>query len=340
MSMEQIYRVLIVDDSAVMRKNISAIIKKNSQFSIVGIARNGKEAIEKIQRFLPDLVILDTEMPIMDGLETLEYIMVNCPVSVVMMSTDEEVTFKAIEKGAIDFVIKGELLNNNDETVFHERLLVAAKANIVKPPLRVVQEPVMYRGNAERKRDVLIIGSSTGGPAALQHILTRFPSDFPLPIIVIQHMPVGFTKSLADRLNGLCALRVKEITHGERMEVGTIYICVSGFQTIILRDADKCYMFQITQSLPFETLYKPSIDVTLHSIAKFHDLRTLIVILTGMGVDGLRGCRLLKENDSIILSESPETCVVYGMPKVVFEDGLSDQQIPLYDMYEQILRLV
>lgn len=338
--MEHIYQVLVVDDSAVMRKHVSAIIEKSIYLSVVGIARNGKDAIEKIGRLTPDLVVLDTTMPEMDGLEALDYIMENCPVPVVMMSEGEEATIEAMGKGAIDFVVKEELLRGKSDVNFHERLLVAAHANIVKPSLPPVKEVVIQKKKIESKRDLLIIGSSTGGPAALQQILTRFSVDFPVPILVIQHMPEGFTKSLADRLNDLCALCVKEVVNGERMEVGTIYICVSGFQTMVVQDAEGHYVFRITQQTPFETLYKPSVDVTLSSIANLRDLRTVVVILTGMGVDGLRGCRLMKENDSIILSESAETCVVYGMPKAVFEANLSNQQVPLYNMYEQILLLI
>ena len=338
--MEHVYQVLVVDDSAVMRKHVSAMIEKSSYLSVIGIARNGKDAIEKIGRLKPDVVILDTIMPEMNGLEALEYIMENCPVPVVMMSEGEEATIEAMAKGAIDFVVKDELLLGELDVSFHERLLVAANAKIIKPPSVPIKEVVIQEEKIESKRDLLIIGSSTGGPAALQQILTRFPANFPVPIIVIQHMPEGFTKSLADRLNDLCALRVKEVVHGERMEVGTIYIGVSGFQTLVLQDAAGHYVFQITQRTPFDTLYKPSVDVTLSSVAKLRNLRTVVVILTGMGVDGLRGCQLMKENDCVILSESAETCVVYGMPKAVFEAGLSDQQVPLYNMYEQILLLI
>lgn len=188
--------------------------------------------------------------------------------------------------------------------------------------------------------DIIIIGSSTGGPAALQNIITKFPSDFPVPILLIQHMPVGFTKPLAERFRHLCNLKVKEAEDKEVLEAGTIYIAPAGIQTLLKKNEAGHYVVSQKNITHVETLYKPSIDVTLLSISNEAKDRLLTVILTGMGDDGLRGCKETKKYGGTVFAQSEETCVVYGMPKVVFNAGLVDKQLPLANIFDEIMALI
>lgn len=340
--MDGTYGVLVVDDSAFMRKTISTLIEASPDFFVIGKARNGLDAIEKVKQLKPSIVTLDIEMPELDGLQTLGRLMNENPVPVVMLSNGADSTLEAFELGAVDFVIKEVLVNNTSSEVlddFYQRLLVAASAKL---PVLIQKEEVVPDNKVhtedmiEMSKELLFIGTSTGGPSALQTILTKFPSDFHLPIVVVQHMPPGFTKPLADRFDSLCQLKVKEAEHNEILKPGTIYIAPAGLQTTIDQNERNLYQIKLKISAGMETLYKPSVDVTLLSAAPLYKERLLAVILTGMGDDGLRGCRKVKQLGGLVLTESKETCVVYGMPKVIDEAGLSDEQAPLFKMYDKI----
>lgn len=346
--MEKVFGVLVVDDSAFMRKTISSLIELSPNFSVIGKARNGIDAIEKIKRLKPDLITMDIEMPELDGLETLKVIMEDHPVPTVMLSNGSESTLEAFELGAVDFVVKESIIKPMSEVemgdLFH-RLQAAANAKLPNPSKKVIKVEERPKENPTKRyvperKDLLFIGSSTGGPAALQAILTCFPEDFSVPIVVVQHMPPGFTKPLAERFNGLCNLLVKEAEHNEILIPGTVYIAPAGLQTTIFRNTQDQYQIKLKVSAPIDTLYKPSVDVTLLSVAPFSRDKLLAVILTGMGDDGLRGCRLVKEKGGNVLAESEETCVVYGMPKVVYEAGLVDEQAPLYNMHDLIMTYI
>ncbi|WP_456279175.1 protein-glutamate methylesterase/protein-glutamine glutaminase [Bacillus sp. AK128] len=348
--MNEKYGVLIVDDSAFMRKTISTFIEDSDELYVVGKARNGADAIEKVKRLKPDLVTLDIEMPELDGLEALKILMTENPVPVVMLSNGKDSTLEAFELGAVDFVLKEALVQPNNKSAiqdFYERLVVAANAKLQLPIKKEDVHPEVDHDNESpsRKKDpsnkeLIIIGSSTGGPSALQTILTRFPKDFDLPIVVIQHMPPGFTKPLADRFNGLCELHVKEAEHNEDLVAGTIYIAPAGLQTTLKRNDRNGFTIKLKISAGIETLYKPSVDVTLLSVAGQIKEKLVTVILTGMGDDGLRGCKAVKEEGGHVLAESEETCVVYGMPKVVFEAGLVDLQVPLPKMFDKLIKFI
>ncbi|TSI02645.1 chemotaxis response regulator protein-glutamate methylesterase [Lysinibacillus sp. BW-2-10] len=345
--MQKVVEVLVVDDSAFMRKTVSALIESFPQFKVIGKARNGVDAIEKTKRLTPDLITLDIEMPELDGLETLKVLMKEHPVPVIMLSSGSESTLEAFELGAVDFVVKEsiikELTEIERENLF-ERLQAAVNAKLPIPAIKENKEerqkdqPLQHKIIAQK--ELLFIGSSTGGPAALQTILTNFSADFPIPIVVVQHMPPGFTKPLAERFNGLFHLHVKEAEHNEILLPGTVYIAPAGLQTNIMKNSLGSYQMKLKLSAPIETLYKPSIDVTLLSIAPYIKDKLLAVILTGMGDDGLRGCRLVKEYGGNVLAESEETCVVYGMPKVVHEAGLTDEQASIHQMHELIMNYI
>lgn len=337
------YEVLVVDDSAFMRKTISAIINASPNLYVVGRARNGMDAIEKIRKLKPAIVTLDIEMPVMDGLAALKMIMSEMPVPVVMLSNGTNSTLESLELGAVDFVMKSSLINeSNIEEIedFYSRLQSAAMIKLPVPILKEKQEkPLIEKMEFPIKanKEIIIIGCSTGGPAALQKIITRFPPTIPVPILVIQHMPPGFTKPLAERFDKQCDLNVKEAEHNEILEAGTIYIAPAGKQTIVNKNEEGQYVARHKISTNVETLYKPSIDVTLLSISEDAKEKLLTVILTGMGDDGLKGCSAMKKFGGTLIAESEETCVVYGMPKVVFEAGLVDKKVPLQRIFDEIM---
>lgn len=339
------YGVLIVDDSAFMRRAISLLFEKDPDFFIVGIARSGLEAIEKIQRFKPDVVTMDVEMPEMDGITALEQIMKYHPVAVVMLSTltgeGAEAALTALQLGAVDFFPKNFLMKEPTEPKIIDDFLMRVKAAAsAKLPLRnndaSVKEAVKKKNSASV--DLLIIGCSTGGPSAIQSILPRFTPDFPAGIVVVQHMPPGFTKPLADRFDTICNLKVKEAEDGDVVMPGVIYVAPAGYQTLFQKTTDGKIMLKIV--LDESKLYKPSIDVTIHSASLIYRDRLLAVILTGMGTDGLIGCSEVKRQRGHVIVEAEESCIVYGMPKAVYEAGYADRQVSLPNIYQEILSFI
>ncbi|HOQ37484.1 MAG TPA: chemotaxis response regulator protein-glutamate methylesterase [Acetivibrio sp.] len=357
----QQYGVLVVDDSSFIRRCISLIIEKDPQLFIIGIARNGIEAIEKVQRLKPDIMTLDVEMPEMDGITALKEIMKTCPVPVVMLSNrtdkDPEITFQAFESGAADFYLKSVLLEDNVKPEIIKEFLDRLKA-IAQKSRKSINEAQEQKANSENVSeilenilnrpegsieiktgsvDLLIIGCSTGGPSALQSILPRFPKDTHVPIVVLQHMPPGFTKPLAERFDTICNLRVKEAENGDILEAGNIYIAPAGYQTFFDKKADDSVALKVEDCPSVETVYKPSINVTLDSAAPIYKERLLSVILTGMGNDGLVGCESVKKYNGRIIVEAEESCIVYGMPRVVYEAGLADVQVPLSNIFHEIM---
>jgi len=357
----QQYGVLVVDDSSFMRRCISLIIEKDPQLFVIGIARSGMEAIEKVQRLRPDIVTMDVEMPEMDGMTALKEIMKTCPVPVVMLSnrtdSDPEATFQALEAGAADFYLKSVILQDNvkpeiikefldrlkaiaekaRKPVKEEQMQIVTSENVTKILENILNKSEGWTETRSRLADLLIIGCSTGGPSALQSILPRFPKDTNVPIVVLQHMPPGFTKPLAERFDTICNLRVKEAENGDILEAGNIYIAPAGFQTFLDKKADGMVVLRVEDCPTVETIYKPSINVTLDSAAPIYKERLLSVILTGMGNDGLIGCESVKKYNGRIIVEAEESCVVYGMPKAVYEAGLADVQVPLSEIFHKIM---
>ncbi|WP_318507784.1 chemotaxis response regulator protein-glutamate methylesterase [Bacillus sp. T3] len=342
------YGILVVDDSAFMRRSISRILESNPHFFVVGIARNREEAVEKVQRLQPDLVTMDVEMPVMNGLRSLEEIMKIFPVPVVMLSSQTcegaSETIKALDLGAVDFFLKDKLLNvNSDGSQIQEFLLKLRSIAEKKRPFetkRVHQHRGEERKKQQRQIKVIIIGCSTGGPSALQAILPHFPKGFPIPIVVAQHMPPGFTTPLAERFNTLCQLEVQEAVNGQPLMPGNIYIAPSGFQTRFIKKQDTTVVFKVDNPVDKDTLYKPCIDITLSSAAPIFTDSILSVILTGMGTDGMQGCGFVKRFNGIVFVEAEESCIIYGMPKAVFDAGYSDGQFVVTQMYQEIVDCV
>ncbi|QTD42309.1 chemotaxis response regulator protein-glutamate methylesterase [Sporosarcina sp. Te-1] len=363
-------KVLIVDDSAFMRKLISEMLSSHPELEVIGTARNGREALEKVQLLKPDVVSMDIEMPVLNGLEALKRIMETNPVPIVMLSSTTEIgaanTIIAMEYGAVDFVAKpgGPIsLNLKDvEREIVEKVVAASKAKItaltttaaanrnvtrdtVLIPSKEEQSPHLVQLNSALQKKkytkstntFVIIGTSTGGPRALQEVLTKLPSDIGVPILVVQHMPPGFTKSLADRLDGLSGIHVKEASDGELLVPGTAYIAPGGKHLKISKIGTAFCVRLDAEELP-RMGHRPSVDVLFESAAAIRDARFVAIVMTGMGHDGKAGMQLVKKSgNAICIAESEKTSVIYGMPKAIIESGLADQVVDLQDIASTIV---
>ena len=356
-------KVVVVDDSAFMRKAISTMLSKDPEIDVVATARDGEEGLEMIRKYNPDVVTMDIEMPRMDGLTALRHIMMEMPRPVLMVSslTNEgaEATLKALDLGAVDFIPK-QLSKVSLDIVKIEANLIAkvkivasrklmhssarttpmARAPLATPSAqpcpgqgRTAPAPTVPCGSA--KRDVVAIGVSTGGPPAVQKVLSALPADFPASIVIAQHMPQAFTGPFAKRLDGLCKISVKEAEPGDRLKAGCAYIAPGG-RHLVLKQMISRVDLEIT-SEPASSLYKPSANVLIGSVANAVGRRALGVILTGMGNDGMEGIRTLKEKGGRALAQSDATCVVYGMPKAIVDAGLSDEIVDIDDMAQAIM---
>ncbi|MGR9050134.1 protein-glutamate methylesterase/protein-glutamine glutaminase [Halobacillus faecis] len=341
--MKQI-RVLIVDDSAFMRRILTDILEKDYRIQVVGTARNGKDCLDKLEILRPDVVTMDIEMPVMDGLEALEKIMGNSPLPVVMVSslTQEgaESTMKAMSLGAVDFIQKpsGSIsldMEKVDKDVVH-KVLIAGQAR-VNPPLKRSSVKVRLPDNQIEEGQLIAIGTSTGGPRALQEVLTSLPGNLPAPILVVQHMPKGFTKSLALRLNRLSEISVKEAEHMEEIHKGAAYIAPGGYHMEVVKHNERL-VIHLNESSP-RNGHRPSVNVMFSSIAKLPGISTTSVIMTGMGSDGLEGILAMKEYGRAVytIAEDESTCVVYGMPKAIVKSGLADDVRKLNEISRSII---
>ena len=331
-------RVLVVDDSAFMRKALSMMLLKDPEIEVVGTARNGEDGLEKIRQLRPDVVTLDIEMPRMDGLTALKIIMKEMPLPVLMVSSltteGAESTLEALDIGAVDFIPKGLSYVSLDivkiEAILIEKVKGVAKNRrrtaFPSAPKRVHVPPSGWI-KVSGPKEVVAIGTSTGGPPALQKVLPRIPADFPVGILIVQHMPPTFTKSLADRLNGQSAIHVKEAEEGDRVEPG-VALLAPGDRHMIAQGRSGIRRIHLSEK-PDDTLHRPSVDVMTLAVAEAYGGKSLGVILTGMGHDGLEGMGKMKQKGATILAQDEASCVVYGMPRSVVEAGLADKVLPL-----------
>lgn len=343
-------KVLIVDDSAFMCQILSQMLREDRDLIVVGIAFDGKSALEKIASLHPDVVTLDVEMPNMNGLECLDKIMSNQPLPVVMVSSltkaGAEPTIKGLELGAVDFVTKPTI---EPESLFGiqqeliQKVKIAATVKVDK--LRAIShvKPSFFKEESLlsirrlTSLELLVIGSSTGGPRALHFLLPLFPKDFPLGLVIVQHMPKNFTRVFAERLNNLCPLEVTEAKSGDVVKPGKILVAPSGRQTKVLRYKDSLVL-EVTDEPVL--IYKPSIDYLLKSISECCQGRVLSIILSGMGADGAVGMQELRRLGARTIAEAEETCVVYGMPKAVIQrDGAEFVEI-LPNIFKRVIGIV
>jgi two-component system, chemotaxis family, protein-glutamate methylesterase/glutaminase len=331
--------VLIVDDSAFMRKLIKDFLSEDPRIIVLDTARNGKDAIDKTIKLKPDVITMDVEMPVMNGIEAVKTIMEQHPVPVIMLSSTTKAgaanTILAMEAGAIDFIAKPSgpisLDLHKVKTILIEKIITSSKARI-RPyrfetksmEVKTVVRPVTK--NALPK--LVLIGTSTGGPRALQEVITKLPSDIQAPILIVQHMPAGFTKSLANRLNTLSAVNVKEAEADEPLENGTAYIAPGGFHMRLSQKFGKI-MLTLDREPPAGG-HRPAVNVLFSSAAMIKDYHKIAVIMTGMGSDGTQGLIELKEAGEVTaIAESEESCIVYGMPKAAASTKKVDEIVPL-----------
>ncbi|SFA38137.1 two-component system, chemotaxis family, response regulator CheB [Anoxybacillus pushchinoensis] len=350
-------KVLVVDDSAFMRKLISDFLSQHPRLTVVGTARDGQEALQKIEQLQPDVVTLDVEMPVMNGLETLKHIMQKHPLPVVMISSTTkegaENTILALQYGAVDFIAKPsgaislDLYKIKDKMI--EKVLLASEANLrtVKTKQKMSMLPqkqyskieVSERQSVGGKKKVIAIGTSTGGPRALQHVLTKFPATIDAPILVVQHMPKGFTKSLATRLDSLSHIRVKEAEDGEIIQKGTAYIAPGGKHLYVKR-VGTSLAIHLDEAEP-RNGHRPSVDVMFESLSTLTDYEKIAVIMTGMGSDGTAGLKQLKASGkTFVIAESAESSVVFGMPKSAIAANVVDEIVHVDDIAEAVMKHV
>lgn len=353
MSVKPKKKLLIVDDSAFMRKLISDFFIDNLSIEVIGIARNGKDAIEKIKTLQPDVVTMDVEMPVMNGLESLRHIMADMPVPVVMLSsttkTGTESTMIAMEYGAVDFIakpsgtisldlhkIKAELVEKveNAANVSINKMKKSSPrllSNIAPKNVEIKSVPSLPKSIKWDKanKKMVLIGTSTGGPRALQEVITKLPSDLKAPVLIVQHMPAGFTKSLAQRLNQLSAIEVKEAEDGDLLQDGHAYIAPGGYHMRIQKRTSSYYIVLDDKEAP-RAGHRPAVDVLFEDNSQFNDFDKIAVIMTGMGSDGSLGLKELKKSGNVIaIAEAANTCIVYGMPKAAVETNLVNEVVDL-----------
>lgn len=343
-------KILIVDDSAFMRKLLSDLFSAEPDFLVIDTARNGMDAVTKVKQLKPDLITMDVEMPIMDGIKSLEVIMKETPTPVLMISSltrdGAEATIRALELGAVDFIAKSAGIMSNIESISHEILVksrAAVQAKVFKlaeNPVKVLPtpKPITYNASSPGDEKILAIGTSTGGPRALQEIITKLPGNLPCGVVIVQHMPPGFTKSLSDRLNSLSALTVKEAEHNDVIRPGLVLIAPGDYHMEIIREGNK-KVIKLNQDPPIGG-HRPAVDPMMESVAKVYGQRTVGVILTGMGHDGAKGIKLIKQQLGYTIAEDQSTAVVFGMPKAAIELGVVDKVAPLSAIAAEIVKAV
>jgi two-component system chemotaxis response regulator CheB len=333
-----------------MRKAIENMLQKASDIQIVGFGRNGKEAVELTEKLKPDVITLDIEMPLMDGLEALKHIMAKNPTPVIMVSslTSEgaEATLKALELGAVDFLTKDKSFASFGVMKLEEQLIEKIRYFAAKKPVRrtisgiqpkvttTVQSATLPKITSGNKK-IVAIGTSTGGPQSLQKVIPLLPATLNRPVLVVQHMPPNFTNSLANRLNTLSQLTVIEAQGKEKLEPNVVYIAKGGFHLKIKKIGSNYYT-EVT-SEPQNMLHIPSVDVMIDSVADNFGKDALGVIMTGMGSDGLKGLTKLKSMGGAVIAQNQETCVVYGMPRSVVEANIADVVVPLESIADTIV---
>ncbi len=367
--------VLVVEDSAFFRRTLKNMLESDPLIEVIGTAEDGMEALEKIEKLRPDVVTLDIEMPRMNGLEVLKVVMEKFPLPVIMISslTEEgaEATLDALHMGAVDYITKNLSDTHSNIGDVRNELLAKVKAVAKKGTDSAVtnkssaSESSSFKKKIQSGRnalknlrrsqsdghsgryldykggdgvDLVSLGASTGGPRALQEILFQLPRDFPAPIIITQHMPGVFTKPFAERINKLCEIEIKEAEDSDIIKPGVALLAPGGYQMRVRKMNRECRA-EISKE-PKESIYKPSVDITMISASQSFGKGCVGVILTGMGSDGLEGMRAIKSQGGMTIAQDKKSCVVYGMPKMVIEAGVADKILSLDDIAGDLLKKV
>ncbi|MBU1390980.1 MAG: chemotaxis response regulator protein-glutamate methylesterase [Gammaproteobacteria bacterium] len=367
-------KVLVVDDSSFFRRRVSEIVNQDPELEVIATASNGAEAVKMAAELNPQVITMDIEMPVMDGITAVREIMAKCPTPILMFSSlthdGAKATLDALDAGALDFLPKRfeDIATNKDDAILllQQRVKALGRRRMFRPIARPVvtstpsvrptssvlgttsiashtqvTAPVRTSTAASirasgKQYKILLIGTSTGGPVALQKILTQFPANYPHPILLIQHMPAAFTPAFASRLNGLCKIEVKEAANGDLLRPGCAYLAPGGMQMMVERTGASGRLKVIAGSADMN--YKPCVDITFASASKAFSGDVLAVVLTGMGADGREGARMLKAVGATIWAQDEASCVVYGMPQAVASAGIATQSIALDNMAECILK--
>lgn len=349
--MDRVLKVLVVDDSAYVRKVVKQMLSRSPFLEVVGTARDGREALELVEQLDPDVVTCDLIMPELDGVGFVREQMARRPVPIIIMSIASETgeaALTALDAGAVDFVQKPTALATEKIFEVSDELIekVKAAANIPMARVRLTPPgpaPASPQPPASVTRgelvDVVVIGISTGGPQALKQLIPRLPADFPVPLAMVMHMPVGYTEMYARKLDEHSPLDVREAREGDEVRAGLALLAPAGRHLTFRRQAGGAVVAHL-DSRPFEMPHRPSVDVLFQSAAEVYGQRVLGVVMTGMGSDGRQGAAWIKAQGGLVYTESEESCVVYGMPSSVVEAGLSDRSVPLGDMARAIREAV
>jgi two-component system chemotaxis response regulator CheB len=348
--MDRVLRVLVIDDSAYVRKVVKEMLSRSPFIEVVGAARDGREALELVEQLQPDVVTCDLIMPELDGIGFVREQMRRRPLPIIIMSIANETgdaALTALDAGAVDFVQKPTALAT--EKIFEvsgeliEKVKAAANISLTRihsEPVPTETAPAPSALVAGRHAvDVVVLGISTGGPQALKQLIPQLPADFPAPIAMVMHMPVGYTEMYARKLDELSPLNVREAQEGDELRAGVALLAPAGRHLSFQRRADGKAVAHL-DARPFDTLHRPAVDVMFQSAAEVYGQRVLGVVMTGMGSDGRQGAAWIKSQGGLVYTESEETCVVYGMPSTVVEAGLSDRSVPLGQMAQAIREVV
>jgi two-component system chemotaxis response regulator CheB len=335
-------RTLIVDDSAFARKVVREILATTPQIQVVGAARDGEEALELAGTLAPDVVICDLRMPKVDGVSFVRRQMAVRPLPILILSAaeqDAEEVIEALSAGAVDVVRKPTALATDDLRGVRDELVATLLAT-ANAPLQSLAVPAAMPEVAavEARRSgvgIVVLGVSTGGPQALRKLLPVLPADFPVPIAMVLHMPVGYTALYAEKLDEICQIDVREAQEGDRLRPGLALLAPAGRHLTIARDGGEP-VARLTIH-PVEKLHRPSVDVLFQSAAEIYGAGTLGIVMTGMGDDGKEGAAWIKAKGGLVLTEAERTCVIYGMPRSVAEAGLSDAAVPLDEIARAII---
>jgi two-component system chemotaxis response regulator CheB len=350
-------KVLVVDDSGFFRRRVSEILSADPNIKVVGTATNGREGVEQALALKPDVITMDYEMPMMDGITAVRQIMQRCPTPVLMFSSltheGARVTLDALDAGAVDYLPKNfedisrnpdkvrQMLcekvhtiarSNRSHSAFSAPAQPAVSALPSAPPVAARGEPAAQAKPKRKSYRLVAIGTSTGGPVALQRVLTQLPANFPAPLVLVQHMPAAFTNAFAERLDKICRIQVKEAADGDQLRPGLALLAPGGKQMMIDGRGN-------VRILPGDDRlnYKPCVDITFGSAAKAYADKVLAVVLTGMGADGREGARLLKQGGSQVWAQDEASCVIYGMPMAVVKADLADAVYSLDDIGRHLI---
>jgi len=367
--------VLIVDDSSFFQRQLKNIINEHPQLNVIGVADNGREAIEKVKKLKPDIVTMDYEMPMMDGVTAVRHIMAENPLPIMMLSSmtyeGARTTLDALDAGAVDFMTKNfsEIANNGaaiKKRIYDALLAIGSKiekplvkkesavlnntpTNTLsdkKPRLELTKRPIVtplpvavdnvQKSALTTKPKLLVIGASTGGPAALTELLKSIPASFPLPILIVQHMPENFTRAFAERLDKQCAISVKEAATGDDIKAGRALLAPGGKQMIV--DSKNIKKVKIIDGTE-EVNYTPCVDITFASLSNTYKGEVLAIVLTGMGHDGRDGAKLLKQQGATIWTQEQSDCLIYGMPMAIDQANLSDASYKISELPTKLIGL-